>query len=65
LVHLYDRDAREVDEALDLILSLVELGSNLPTQVAKIREWAGETEAGGERARRLQGIAKEIRDQLK
>ncbi|MGD0372464.1 MAG: hypothetical protein ABSC16_12280 [Candidatus Dormibacteria bacterium] len=65
MVELYDRDAREVEAALNLILTLVEIGSNLPTAAAKVREWAGQAEAGDERARILQGIANEIRDQLK
>jgi len=65
MVRLYDRDAREVEGALNLVLALVEIGNNLPTAVAKIREWAGDAEAGEERARILQGIAKEIQNQLK
>ncbi len=65
MVRLYDRDAREVEAALTLVLTLLETGSNLPTAVAKIRDWAGEREAGGERARILQDIAKEIQDQLR
>ncbi|MGA9113051.1 MAG: hypothetical protein WB802_04535 [Candidatus Dormiibacterota bacterium] len=65
MVQLYDRDAREVEGALNLVLTLVEIGSNLPAAVAKIREWAGEADASAERAWILRGIAKEIRDQLK
>ncbi|MGD1033645.1 MAG: hypothetical protein ABR977_04350 [Candidatus Dormibacteria bacterium] len=65
MVELYDRDAREVEAALSLVLTLLEVGSNLPTAVAKVREWAGEPETGVERARILEGIAKEIRGQLK
>jgi pilus assembly protein TadC len=64
MVHLYDRDAREVEAALDLVLSLVEIGSNLPAAAARVREFAGEPEAGGERAQRLRAIRQEIREQV-
>jgi len=65
MVQLYDRDAREVEGALNLVLTLVEIGSNLPTAVARIREWAGEADSGAERARVLQELVKEIQHQLK
>ena len=65
MVQLYDRDAREVEAALNLVLTLLETGSNLPAAVARIHEWAGEAEASDERARIVQGIVKEIRNQLK
>ena len=35
MVQLYYRDAREVEGALDLVLTLVEIGSNLPAAVAR------------------------------
>jgi len=65
MVELYDRDAREVESALNLVLALAEVGSNLPVAAAKIREWAGEPEAGTERARKLHAIVEEMRTQLR
>lgn len=65
MVQLYDRDAREVEAALTLVVTLAEIGSNLPAAVAKIHEWVGEAGAGGERARILHGITMEIQNQLK